>query len=294
MVAVRLFGGLGNQLFQYAAGLALSKYLNTELIIDTSFLLGRQLGVTKRDFGLNNFQLEGVVSKGLFGPILFRLSKLPFFFNLLTGWEFVNENQLSSPSDFFGLKKDSYLVGYWQSQTYFEFLKTDTLFNCFPSKDKLSLANAQTLREIENSNSVGLHVRRGDYVTSSKANKCNGVLPIDFYSDAIAAINNRVKNPHFYIFSDDIEWCKLNLAFPQCQGHTYVENNGATWEDMVMMGFCKHQIIANSTFSWWGAWLGDHISGAKSRYVIAPRRWYSDPDRDVSLGFFPAHWILLH
>jgi hypothetical protein len=140
-------------------------------------------------------------------------------------------------------------------------------------------------------NSVALHIRRGDYVSLGSANKYHGVLPLEYYEMAVSYALTNIQNPHFVIFSDDLLWCRQNLSLPD-DSFTYVENNlgDASWQDLILMSHCRHHVIANSSFSWWGAWLADQRWG-KNRIVIAPHKWFlkleiSKQDR------FPSHWLI--
>lgn len=290
MICTRLSGGLGNQLFQYAAGLALSERLNTELCIDKSFLAGRQWRVTKRKFELDTFKLNASKYSSFFSPLMPQLIKFPRLFSALTRWTLVYENQLIEPSYFFNLPINSYLIGHWQSQTYLKGLNKEILFSCFPTQDDLSIANRNMLENIKHQNSVGVHIRRGDYVTNSKANKFHSLLSKSYYFKAVSKIQEANKKTHFYIFSDDIEWCEKNLTIFDGP-HTFVRKKSAAWEDLLLMGNCKHLIIANSSYSWWSAWLGDYIYGSQNRVVIAPKRWFTNLENNVEKELFSAHWI---
>ena len=132
---------------------------------------------------------------------------------------------------------------------------------------------------------VFVHVRRGDYVTNAKASKQHGICDIDYYRQAIFYMQKRIRDPHFYVFSDDMDWVKQELG-PLLQPATYVEGNRArdSWQDMFLMSHCRHAIIANSSFSWWGAWLNT----ATDRVVIAPRQWFAQKAAD---GLLPDRWI---
>lgn len=135
-------------------------------------------------------------------------------------------------------------------------------------------------------NAVSVHMRRGDFVSNPKSNAVHGVCPPEYYRAAIRTMAGQVEKPCFYIFSDDIAWAKdqLKLDFP-CQSVEH--NTGAeSYNDMRLMSRCRHHIIANSSFSWWGAWLSDY----PSKIVIAPRQWFLNAPHDVS-DLIPHGWI---
>jgi hypothetical protein len=177
-------------------------------------------------------------------------------------------------------------MGYWQSEKYFsEFsqqIRRDFSF-CKP----LSSDNEEFANEINHINAVSLHVRRGDFVNNPTTLATHGLCSLDYYRAAVQYISYRVNQPHFFIFSDDIAWTKENLeiVFP-C--HYVDHNQGAeSHNDMRLMSLCQHHIIANSSFSWWGAWLNP----SKEKIVIAPKRWFAKQidTRDL----LPPSWVVL-
>ncbi|HET6995265.1 MAG TPA: alpha-1,2-fucosyltransferase, partial [Chitinophagaceae bacterium] len=142
------------------------------------------------------------------------------------------------------------------------------------------------LDEIRSVNAVSIHVRRGDYVNDKETNAVHGVCSIDYYREAINRLSGEISEPRFYIFSDDMDWARANLPISPHLA-VYVDNNQmASHEDLRLMSSCKHHIIANSSFSWWGAWLSDY-AGKK---VIAPRNWFRTlENKDI----IPNGWITL-
>lgn len=294
MVISRIIGGLGNQMFQYASGRALAIRLNTELYLDISdfknyklhngFELNTIFNCEANIAGDKNIEhLLGIYSNKYIRKML--LSRLPTIFHNkniiiepdLTYWDGINN-----------IKSDCYLVGYWQSEKYFKHVK-DTIIKDFTFKNQMDAVNTLLSKQIEKVNSVSLHVRRGDYVTNKKTYSTHGLCTNKYYSDAIQYINERVDNPHFYIFSDDLEWSKKNLQLHNYET-TYVENNygKSSYIDMQLMSMCKHNIIANSSFSWWGAYLNNMLD----KIVISPKRWFSRPTHD-STDLIPDEWIRL-
>jgi hypothetical protein len=182
--------------------------------------------------------------------------------------------------------RDCYLAGYWQSEQYFReaapAIHADFTFKSLPAN-----RNAELAEQIGQVNAVSLHVRRGDYVNNPKTNVVHGVCSLDYYRDAVRHVASRVENPYFFIFSDDMAWVKEHLKMDlPCQ---YVDHNcGAeSYNDMRLMSLCRHHIIANSSFSWWGAWLNRN----PDKIVVAPKKWFAN-DKNIS-DLFPAGWVIL-
>lgn len=166
--------------------------------------------------------------------------------------------------------------GYWQNQSYFKNYKKD-IYNLFSFKNSVDF-------HLEK-NSVAVHVRRGDYVTNKLARDTLGVLPISYYKKSMILLARKINNPIFYIFSDDIEWVKKNFDF-ESFNIKFIENSKA-YEDLQCMSLCAHNIVANSSFSWWGAWLNNN----PEKIVIAPQRWYESEQKNEKLNRIPQNWI---
>ena len=183
------------------------------------------------------------------------------------------------------LKRDIYLSGYWQAYPYISSIR-DQLKLEFQSKSKICDAHQQYLAEIQSSNSVMVHIRRGDYVESDAASKFHGTLPIQYYQIAIEQLQSLEPDLHFFIFSDDLPWAKNALTGNIKK--TFIEHatqaNSAA-EELQLMFACKHHIIANSTLSWWGAWLKANAEGK----VYAPNRWINDANQNLD-HLLPASW----
>jgi len=183
-----------------------------------------------------------------------------------------------------GSHKTIYLSGYWQSEKYFDDV-SGIIREEFQLKNEPAGLNLELVRAMRGSQAVSLHVRRGDYVSNPIAASYHGVCSLEYYRTAIKLIEEKVANPKFYVFSDDIPWCKENLRFPQPA--TYVDHNSdEPFEDLRLMSFCKHFIIANSSFSWWGAWL----SRNQEKIVLAPKKWFLTREKD-DRDQVPANWI---
>ncbi|MEN9921551.1 MAG: hypothetical protein RLZZ517_529 [Candidatus Parcubacteria bacterium] len=283
MIITKLKGGLGNQLFQYAFGRYLAEKNNDTLKLD---ILGLQQNSkdTLRFYLLDKFNITAEIAnqdeiqkiKNPFGFLskIARLINTKILRNFYIGFE---EKLLK-------LKGNIYLDGYFQSELYFKEIEP-IIRNEFTLKNPLSQLAQKIEEQIHNEGaSVSIHIRRGDYVTDPSAAKAHGTCDLDYYAQAISEISSSIVNPTFFIFSDDIEWVKENL---KVESTTYVSNPNLTeYEELILMSKCKHNIIANSTFSWWAAWLNSN----PSKIVIAPKQWRKDIDSD-KLQILPKTWI---
>ena len=299
MIISQILGGLGNQMFQYAAGRALALGLGQPLRQDVSGFEGFAGIMEHREFELDRvFNISGEIATKAEIRRILGWQSLPQFRRILAkpGMSafrcrgFVVEPHAHYWPGIQNVLHDSYLYGCWQSEKYFKeaapVIRTDFRFKGF-----LAGQNAELAGQMDKVNAISLHVRRGDYVTNPKTLARHGLCSMDYYHAAMKYISDRVEQPYFFIFSDDIPWIKDNLKinFP-CQ---YIEHNSGTksYNDMHLMSLCRHHIIANSSFSWWGAWLnprGDKI-------VVAPKNWFANENDDKNniKDLFPYGWICL-
>ena len=257
MIVVKLQGGLGNQMFQYSAGRSLAQ--NNELYLDTTFY-NNQHGVTPRSYSLNVFpNLKSEIYKG-------QQNGTPFI-------------KLCEPQTFkpFPIVSDKniYLDGYFQTEKYFKEISNALREDFSPSLETRKKLEQKYPESI--GNSISLHVRRTDY---TKYSHVHTVQSLDYYYDALKTIG---KFDQLYIFSDDIAWCKENIRAPRT---TYIEGNTDV-EDLWLMSMCDNHIIANSSFSWWGAWL------SKSKKVIAPKCWFGISGPKDWNDIYCVDWIVL-
>ncbi len=285
MIIVNILGGLGNQMFQYALYRSLlekkndvkydlSGFGNYEL--HNGYELNRLFNITENiatkeectSLKDSNTFL-GKVKKKVFGSKKTHVIDKDFKFD---------------PSVF--ELNQAYLDGYWQSEKYFtsieDIIRKEFTFK-LPMQDP---RNKEIVEKMKTTNSVSLHVRRGDYVTNPSAAKVHGnICTLDYYEKAIKLVNNKVQDPVFFVFSDDIEWAKENLNIEHAE---YIDwNKGEnSYLDMQLMSNCKNNIIANSSFSWWGAWLNSN----KEKTVIAPSRWFNDPSLNTK-DIVPNNWL---
>ncbi|WP_010433911.1 alpha-1,2-fucosyltransferase [Vibrio cyclitrophicus] len=287
MVIVKITGGLGNQLFQYATGSALANKLSCELVLDLSFYPTQTL----RKYELAKFNINARVAtdreiflagggNDFFSKALKKLGLTSIIFP-----EYIKEQESIKYVGKIDLcKSGAYLDGYWQNPLYFSQNKIELTREFLPRAQLSPSALAWKDHISQASNSVSLHVRRGDYVENAHTNNIHGTCSLEYYQHAIEKIRSEVHNPVFFVFSDDIEWCKLNLS--SLAEVEFVDNTTSAIDDLMLMRQCKHSIIANSTFSWWGAWL--KLDGL----VIAPRNWFSSASRNLK-GIYPKEWHIL-
>lgn len=292
MVISNIIGGLGNQMFQYAAARSLSLAHGQRLYLDVGDFEGYRLHygfelnrVFKGAFDLaTEGQIEQILGWRGCRPVrkLLKRSQMRLF----RGKGMVVEPHFEYWKGFLSLPSECYLAGYWQSEHYFKSAE-DTIRSDFSFSKELSGLNRDIDSQIAQSNAVSVHIRRGDYASHAKTKAMLGTLPLSYYAAAIGFIADKVPQPQFFVFSDDIAWAKENLKITQpCQfiGHNQGEYS---YIDMQLMSLCKHQIIANSSFSWWGAWLNSNVE----KIVIAPYRWFANANDAGDL--IPADWIKL-
>lgn len=290
MVIVNLIGGLGNQMFQYAAGRALTLARGEPLHVDVAGLGGigtRQFELPRIFRCVAEIASADEVRRTLgwqAAPIVKRILARPEL-AALRGRSFVVEPHFHFWQGIRSVPASAYLHGYWQSEKYFSDAIA-TLLADFSFRQPMSEVNAVWAEKIDRRAAVSVHVRRGDYVSNSKARAFHGYCSVDYYRAAVGLIAERVSGPEFFVFSDDIAWARENLdiGFP-C--HYVDHNRGAeSYNDMRLMSLCQHHIIANSSFSWWSAWLAASPSGI----VIAPKQWFRRAFHDTS-DLIPDGWI---
>ncbi len=289
MIIVRLQGGLGNQMFQYAAGRTIAHRNRVPLKLDMSSFEEEKARV----YRLSTLNvLEDFATPDDFEKVFPRRRRV-----LARAWveirkrrayearPFVHERSPAFDPAILRARNNTYLVGYWQSERYFAEI-ADLIRREFTPRVELPGLDADLSQEIDATNSVSLHVRRGDYVSNPIAAAMHGALPLSYYSRALTLMGERVENPRVFVFSDDIPWARANLEshLPLC----FVEQKGpdADIADMWLMSRCKHHIIANSSFSWWGAWLNPR----PDKVVVAPEPWFTDPKRDPT-DIVPEGWL---
>ncbi|MDB4078797.1 alpha-1,2-fucosyltransferase [Amylibacter sp.] len=282
MIYSRIRGGLGNQLFQYCAARSLADSLGTSLGLDT------------RDFNQNSPYLLGLKNFNIradFNPSVMIKHKNDGYIKYLIDIAFgkkqkiYKETSLNFNEKFLLLQNNSYLKGYWQTEKYFKDNKKNIL-NDLKIINPQSNQNKKISKKIAGTTSVSLHIRRGDYVTNTAYNAAHGTCSLTYYKNAINHLINKIgKNFTVFAFSDDPEWVSSNLKLPV--SICFIDNNSSeySYEDLRLMSECNHNIIANSSFSWWGAWLNTN----HHKTVIAPNSWYADQSLKNN-DIIPSNW----
>jgi hypothetical protein len=290
-IVVRIHAGLGNQMFQYAAGRSLAQHKRTSLYLDS---FGFETD-TFRKYELDRFNISAERwsricknltmswGRGRFAPMR---RFIQAFHSPLTPI-YIKDIEQGFDGTLGETKGSVYLDGYWQSERYFAEIR-EVLLKEFTFKTAPDEENAKCLSSITSQNAVCVHIRRGDYVTTMHGQAKHGVCGLDYYQAAVARIRKIIDKPAFFVFSDDPAW--VNANFPRMNPMTIVSHNvGKTdAEDLRLMMTCRHFITANSSFSWWAAWLGQF----PQKTVIAPRRWYAKQDQ-CDKDLVPESWIRL-
>ncbi len=289
MIISRINSGLGNQMFQYAAGRSLAYIHKTVLKLDISdFGKNPQ---TNRAYSLGVFNIqENFATKqeiarlkiNELNPIRRFLPNIADSFGLNNKPTHIRQRNLTT--NFLAIPDETYLEGYWQSEKYFKSISAHVRRE-FTFKFNPTGLNAKLNAEIKSGDSVSMHIRRTDYLTP-RSRKIYYQCPPSYFIDAAKKIAINLKKPRFYVFSDDPQWVRghIKLKFPT----VYVNHNSIDkgYEDLRLMAECKHNIIANSSFSWWGAWLNSH----SNKIIIAPKKWSMNPKEDIN-DIIPLAWV---
>lgn len=288
MIIARLMGGLGNQMFQYAAAKSVSVKFNDLITLDvTEFTDKTQIkDYTVREFGLDCFNVSYEIAPAENIPDC--LIERRSVFQKLTSKILITSSPCTiiTEDNFHSLKYKPghiyYLNGYWQSEYYFKKIRS-LLLKEFTLKNKIPSSAAGIEGRIRDRQSVSLHIRRGDYVANKVAFDVLGPCSLEYYYNCVNYIKSNVSDPYFFIFSDDTDWVKNNFRIDM--PFEVVENITAEVE-MNLMSKCKHNIIANSSFSWWGAWLNTNAG----KIVIAPKVWFKNQQVN-RYELVPPNWI---
>ena len=291
MITIKLSWWLWNQMFQYAYWYSLAKKYNTKLVLDKTFLTNKniKLKCTKWPYELDIFNIS---------------DKLSFFSQLSEKFEFLNYintkifqmfNYLIYNKNYildnyweliFDIKNNSYLNWYWFSHKYFSEYSED-IIKIFEVKKDISEKNKNYIEIINKNylNTVSVHIRRWDYIISN-SKSWKGLWDTHYYEESLKYIKNKIRNPLFIVLSDDIEWVKENINF--WENVIFIDWNEKAWyEDLRIMYSCANHIIANSTFSWWGAYLWKN----KNKIVIAPKQWFFVTNNYNQSNYLPENWI---
>ncbi len=285
-IITQLTGGLGNQLFQYAIARTISMRQNIPMKIDISFFEHYEW----HEYSLSPFNIKKEYAskeecddiKNGNHTILNRLL-------IKSKNNTVEENNFYFDSKYLDVKGSKYLIGYWQSEKYFKEIE-EIIRKEFEILIEPSDINKKVLDKISVENSVSIHIRRGNYVTNETVNTFHGTCSLEYYYSAIDYFKEKLENPVFYIFSNDMEWCKQNLIFEGNKVFLDHNDDKTDYEDLRLMKNCKYNIIANSTFSWWAAWLNNY----KDKVIIAPKKWFSDEKGQSQIqDLLPLSWIVM-
>ncbi len=292
MIIVRLQGGLGNQMFQYAFGRALSEHYKRPFHLDLRSLLDRTPTeeFVFRDFDLDLFNISdlNIADENL----LSIFNGKSYLKKILNKPHFYKEISLNYDSEVFNLSSRRILFeGYWQSEKYFNKIK-DTIRKEFYIKENFNLNQEKLFNLITSTNSVCVNFRRTDFVTLKKANTIHGVPPMDYYYNAVKLLKKKGLKFNFFVFSDDIEWCKLNFHLDE--DLIYLDHSSFKGERFSiyfkLMQSCKYFIIPNSTFAWWAAWLSNY----NEKIVITPKTWFADSVlQSQTQDLIPSTWLRL-
>lgn len=289
MIIVRLTGGLGNQMFQYATARRLADVNDAQLKLDISHF-GRN---PARAYALGHFNIQATIASPK-EVVWFngrekvrRVKQMLHSLHPKPRWKWAFQGSGYFDPTILTLKGNVYIDGAWQSEKYFRDI-APALREELTVRDEPNVANRTMSEQIRHGESVSLHIRRGDYVTNSTTLRVHGLSSLEYYGSAVCWLTEQVPLPRFFVFSDDSDWARdnLQLDYPT----TFVSHNGADkhYEDLRLISQCRHHIIANSSFSWWGAWLCTY----PGKIVIAPRQWFHEFEYDIH-DIVPVEWQLL-
>jgi hypothetical protein len=286
-VIVRLVGGLGNQMFQYAAGRAVAARNQAPLIFDLSWF-GTD---PERQYALAPFKIDASVrmdqaQKDAKFSWMQRLTRRVQRKLALAGQGLpvFSEKSFRYDADIESVSAPVILDGYFQSEHYFSSVRS-LITAQFQLKEEAKGLTAEMLGLIRSSDAICVHIRRGDYVTNSEANSYHGTCSLEYYDTGLSEVSTGLKNPHCFVFSDDPLWVREN--FKASMPTTLIDIHGTqqAHEDLRLMRECQHFVIANSSLSWWGAWLGTK----KDKRVVAPKVWFKNNKNDTA-DLIPSSW----
>lgn len=291
MILVELIGGLGNQMFQYAMGRHLSILNRKPLKLDVSGF-ERYGGITQRKYALGCYQIqENFATENDFKYFnSFGTNKLKKWSQKLLPVhrrKLIKEKIFTFDEKMLEKRTSLYLKGYWQSEKYFKDIR-QTLLEDFTLKNDLSLSGKEFSKKIQNTLSIALHFRRGDYAHHPEIQRIHGTCSLEYYEKAIAHFKKKFEKPVFYVFSDDLNWVKENLMTDAELCFVDLKGKESDCGEMNLMSLCQHQVIANSSFSWWGAWLNRY----PEKICIMPEKWFLD-DKINPRDIRPEGWLTL-
>ena len=300
MITVRIHGGLGNQMFQYAFGRAFSLRANEPFELDPTSLFDptHWKNLTPRNYALEtvftvkpNLSVPSRIVRTLKIPYATRVWRryYPEIFGKLGVWRYVREEGFPFDADRIKLRGNLYFDGFWQTEKYFADFE-DEIRKDFTFRNQLTGEIGKIADDIRTANAVCLHVRRGDNVYNPVSQKTHILAPMAYYEGAVGVMQKKIGNTmKLFIFSDDIPWCRDNFRLAENQFFVDDAYSGVEARDhLQLMSLCKHFIIPESSFSWWAAWLSPH----QGKVVIAPTPWFKNPEIDTR-DLIPESWISL-
>jgi hypothetical protein len=293
MIIIKLQGGLGNQMFQFAIATILANKNNDIVLLEDSFFKRKEKmpGFTPRRFELGIFNNSYIIASS---SDLLSFQRLSFVDKVkkkigLNYPVIYNEFSFTFEESLLYLKSPIYIKGYFQSYKYYLGYENmiKNIFS-FPI-DTLDKKNKKIFLKIKQNNSISIHVRRGDYISDKVTEQFHGTCSTEYYMKAIKILTSENKNCLLLFFSDDSDWAKEQFGLLP-YSKIFVNHNleGNCWKDMLLMSSCNHNIIANSSFSWWAAWLNKN----PKKKVIAPKEWFRTKDLDTTT-LLPEEWIKL-
>jgi len=299
MIISRLQGGLGNQMFQYSLGRYLAFKNKTQLMLDLVELSDKthSENFIRRNYELNVFNIEAKILNekvlSVFRPAKKFIYRILEKLKIKTRFQkIIFEIGENFDPNVLVIRNYAYLIGYWQSEKYFLSI-SNLIRRDFTIKSDIlgEIEEEEFFKEFKdsiiNTNSVSIHFRRGDFISDEETNKNHGICSEEYYHKAIGQINLRISDPHYFLFSDEPGWLEKN--FKIYQPHTIIRGN-KDFVDLHLMSLCKHNITANSSFSWWGAWLNNN----PDKMVIAPKKWFANESlNDQTIDLIPDRWIRL-
>ncbi|WP_455552024.1 alpha-1,2-fucosyltransferase [Desulfovibrio sp.] len=286
LIITKIYGGLGNQMFQYAAGRSLSLRYQAPLYLDIEWFDKGQKGLDIRSYQLSIFKnIHAIIQKKHSLLYKYTIECIKKYFISLP---IIKEPYFSYWPGFFGITLPATLDGYWQSEKYFADFQNKIRHDfTFPTLPEKGIQFAKQIAQAPES--VSVHIRRGDYISNPQTQAVHGNLQQSYYSKALQLIKYAYGKTKLFIFSDDPQWSRQNF---DCCGHDAVvvdlDSPDTPHHDMHLMSLCKHHIIANSSFSWWGAWLAK-----ESGITIAPRKWFAQKSFDEYKDIYCKNWIIL-
>lgn len=279
-IKLKLTGGLGNQMFQFAAGYSLAKRRNKELNLDLSWFNRRHLH--------NGFELDDVFNiyskvDFLNRPFSFKKFNLKeFFIKIDRTYKTFDEPHFQYTPKIDIIPEHCFLRGYWQSEKYFKDFASE-IKRIYTFNRPLDEENSKIAQDIINNKSVSLHIRRGDFLL--KRNHKHQVDLTKYYSDAVKSVLKNYTSPKFYIFTDDFDWVSKNNFIETNYVFVKINQEKNSFLDMQLMSLCDVNIIANSSFSWWSAWLNNK----SDKTIFAPKHWFNDTSI-ITDDLIPKSW----